>query len=230
MQASLPKVVRMVSVEDLGQGSESFRILGVRWLPAGAAAKSVSKDGEVESQSEEDQQKSKKAQLNETMSHDSSTEKGENKQEGQEDEQGGNVTQGMEAEEGDFVNMEIAFAYRARGGGKDMQSRAKNAHLYLAFYLPANIKLRKFHYPVRASTFKSDPYSRLGRAARHCWDPPCSSPAYTGPAVLLAVHTHVHGTAEAGPLLHSPNQEGTEHHGPSVNLQLRPELNGCGDG
>ncbi len=33
MQASLPKLVRMVSVEDLGQGSESFRILGVRWLP-----------------------------------------------------------------------------------------------------------------------------------------------------------------------------------------------------
>ena len=35
MQASLPKFVRMISVEDLGQGSEAIRILGVRWLPTG---------------------------------------------------------------------------------------------------------------------------------------------------------------------------------------------------
>jgi hypothetical protein len=35
MQASLPKFVRMISVEDLGQGSEAVRILGVRWLPTG---------------------------------------------------------------------------------------------------------------------------------------------------------------------------------------------------
>src|SRR6266498_1713266 len=37
IQASLPKLVRMISVEDLGQGSEAIRILGVRWLPTGAA-------------------------------------------------------------------------------------------------------------------------------------------------------------------------------------------------
>ncbi len=35
MQASLPKFIRMVGVEDLGQGSESVRILGIRWLPTG---------------------------------------------------------------------------------------------------------------------------------------------------------------------------------------------------
>lgn len=35
MQASLPKFVRMIAVEDLGQGSEAVRILGVRWLPTG---------------------------------------------------------------------------------------------------------------------------------------------------------------------------------------------------
>lgn len=37
MQASLPKFVRMISVEDLGQGSEAVRILGVRWLPTGTS-------------------------------------------------------------------------------------------------------------------------------------------------------------------------------------------------
>lgn len=38
MQASLPKLVRGVRVVDLGQGNESVRILGIRWLEAGAAA------------------------------------------------------------------------------------------------------------------------------------------------------------------------------------------------
>jgi Ca2+-dependent lipid-binding protein len=41
MQASLPKVIRMVSVDDLGQGSESIRILGIRSLPTGGAGQSV---------------------------------------------------------------------------------------------------------------------------------------------------------------------------------------------
>lgn len=54
-----------------------------------------------------------------------------------------NVAQGMEAEEGDFVNCEIAFAYRPSTGRRGMKERAKNAHLYLAFYMPANVKLRK---------------------------------------------------------------------------------------
>lgn len=47
MQASLPKMVRMVSVDDLGQGSESFRVLGVKWLPTGAASQSVDVDGNL---------------------------------------------------------------------------------------------------------------------------------------------------------------------------------------
>ena len=47
MQASLPKVVRMVSVDDLGQGSESLRILGIKWLPTGAASQTVDKDGKL---------------------------------------------------------------------------------------------------------------------------------------------------------------------------------------
>ncbi|CAO2648967.1 Nn.00g099160.m01.CDS01 [Neocucurbitaria sp. VM-36] len=120
MQASLPSMVRMVAVEDLGQGSEALRILGVRWLPTGAAARSVSADGKLKSPHEE---------------------KGDRKVqddgEGQSEEPGHDT---MEAEEGDFVNVEIAFAYRP-STGRGIKSRAKHAHLYLAFYLPGKVKL-----------------------------------------------------------------------------------------
>lgn len=47
MQASLPRVVRMVNIDDLGQGSESVRILGIRWLPSGAASQSVDEEGNI---------------------------------------------------------------------------------------------------------------------------------------------------------------------------------------
>lgn len=120
MQASLPSMVRMVAVEDIGQGSEALRILGVRWLPTGAAARSVNADGKLKSSSEE---------------------KGDRRVqddgEGQEEDQQQDT---MEAEEGDFVNVEIAFAYRP-STGRGIKSRAKHAHLYLAFYLPMNVKI-----------------------------------------------------------------------------------------
>ena len=123
MQASLPSMVRMVAVQDIGQGSEALRILGVRWLPTGAAARSVDADGKLKSSREE--KGDRKVQDN---------------GEGQEEEQEQDT---MEAEEGDFVNVEIAFAYRP-STGRGIKSRAKHAHLYLAFYLPMNVKIRKF--------------------------------------------------------------------------------------
>jgi hypothetical protein len=39
------------------------------------------------------------------------------------------------------VNLELALAYRARSSGKSLKLKAKNAHLYLKFYLPGNIAL-----------------------------------------------------------------------------------------
>lgn len=55
-----------------------------------------------------------------------------------------NIAEGLEAEEGDFVNVEVAFAYRARTtGAKDLKNKVKNAHLYLAFYLPGGVRFRK---------------------------------------------------------------------------------------
>ena len=38
----------MVSIDDMGQGNESIRILGIRWLPTGNASKSVDTDGKVQ--------------------------------------------------------------------------------------------------------------------------------------------------------------------------------------
>lgn len=149
MQASLPKLVRMVSVEDLGQGSEPIRILGVRWLPTGAAAKDVSKDGQIKSNDakgkndrripgEGELANDAKSGENDSEGHDTKAEGGDDQQKQAEEE---NISEGLEAEEGDFVNMEVAFSYRASNSGKSMKVKAKNAHLYLAFYLPSKIRL-----------------------------------------------------------------------------------------
>ncbi|KAF1980890.1 hypothetical protein K402DRAFT_343531 [Aulographum hederae CBS 113979] len=131
MQASLPKLVRNVSVEDLGQGSEALRILGITWLPTGAAARSVKEDGKLENDD------ARKGQGDRAVPGE-----GEVKQESKDGEEDTSVAEGMEAEEGDFVNLEIGFSYRARPEKKrmSMKSRSKNAHLFLAFYLPGGLK------------------------------------------------------------------------------------------
>lgn len=138
MQASLPKVVRMVSVDDLGQGSEAFRILGIRWLPTAAAGQSVDKQGNLKSSKGNDRAAPGEGQIEDGEKNDQSQKSGEEKSstDAQEEEA---MREGMEAEEGDFVNLELAFAYRARSSGKSIQSKAKNAHLYLKFYLPGGI-------------------------------------------------------------------------------------------
>lgn len=74
---------------DIGQGSEPVRILGIRWLDAGAAGKEVD---------------------------------------------------GMEAEEGDFINMEVAIAYRARQTtGKGLRSRQANAHILMEAWVAGGV-------------------------------------------------------------------------------------------
>ncbi|EXJ96076.1 hypothetical protein A1O1_01202 [Capronia coronata CBS 617.96] len=146
MQASLPKVIRMVSVDDLGQGSEAFRILGVNWLPTGAASRSVGAGGKLKPA--EDEEKSDRASPGQGQIEDDdiegkksddgeSDDKGPGRKEDEQEQQA--IREGMEAEQGDFVNLELAFAYRARSSGKSLQAKAKNPHLYLKFYLPGGI-------------------------------------------------------------------------------------------
>ena len=138
MQASLPRLVRMVSVDDIGQGSESLRILGVRWLPTGAAARSVNSDGKLK-KAEDGGHKSDRTVPGEGEVE--NTDKKDQEGAGDDEQPGEQVAEGMEAEEGDFVNLEVAFVYRARTTSKSFQDRTKDMHLYLAFYLPGNIKL-----------------------------------------------------------------------------------------
>lgn len=130
MQASLPKLIRMVSVEDIGQGSEALRILGVRWLPTGAAARAVGGDGKL--------MPADKGNGSDTNATEKSDEAGQ--EEADKDDQVA-AKHGMEAEEGDFINLEVAFAYRTRSSSKSLRERTKNMHLNLSFYLPGNVKI-----------------------------------------------------------------------------------------
>jgi hypothetical protein len=135
MQASLPKLVRMVSVDDIGQGSEPIRILGVRWLPTAAAARSVGEDGKLRKASDGGHSDGA------TSSDDGVAQSDDKSKEESGRDQAQAVAEGMEAEDGDFINLEVAFAYRTRKNKKSATSRMKEMHLYLAFYLPGNLKL-----------------------------------------------------------------------------------------
>ena len=152
MQASLPRVIRMVSVDDIGQGSEAIRVLGIRWLPTGAAAQNVSEDGQLSKPDLSNDRKAPGKGQTEAVEHESNEDSNDNDdhddhdedgkaddQKKQDEQQQQALKEGLEAEQGDFVNMELAFVYRARSSGRSLQSKVKNAHLYLKFYLPGGI-------------------------------------------------------------------------------------------
>ncbi|VUC35988.1 unnamed protein product [Clonostachys rosea] len=136
MQASLPKLVRMVSVDDIGQGSEAVRILGVRWLPAGAATESVTADGKITSD-KSSEKSSKGSSVVKAEKAGEQTEQKDDQDEADED----LISPGLLAEEGEFINLEIAFAYRTRNQSKSFKAKSKDMHIYLAFFLPGNIKI-----------------------------------------------------------------------------------------
>jgi len=155
MQASLPRMVRMVSVEDLGQGNEPIRIIGIKRLPRGAASHSVAEDGKLRRGSSKSKSKKNTHDMEAQGNHvDSARDANEDvdtdannrpKDDDEDDDQGSGgqesaVAEGMEAEEGEFFNVEVAFAYRSTRSRRK-RDHAKNMHLYLAFYLPGGIKL-----------------------------------------------------------------------------------------
>ncbi|KAI5917467.1 hypothetical protein F4810DRAFT_44519 [Camillea tinctor] len=143
MQASLPTVIKMVSVDDMGQGSEAIRILGVRWLPTGAASRSVGSDGQLcndDKSKSTDRTNPQDAQDNvTTMDNVDQSEDQTGKPPKQQEQDQAAIREGMEAEEGDFVNLELALAYRSRSSGRSIKAKSKNAHLYLKFYLPGGV-------------------------------------------------------------------------------------------
>lgn len=138
MQASLPHMVRMVSVEDLGQGSESIRILGIKWLPRGAAGKSVSSEGQIVSNNAQKEpkrpgqnnQSEQQKEASEDVSKDANNRGTDTEGEKNNDENEQEAS-GLEAEDGEFVNLEVAFAYRASKSARKIKDRQRNAHLYM---------------------------------------------------------------------------------------------------
>lgn len=155
MQASLPRMVRMVSVEDLGQGNEPIRIIGIKRLPKGAASHSVAEDGKLRQGSSKSKSMNKPQDREAQRNHVNSTQdanedvdtdaNNRRKDDDDDDDQGGEgqdsaVADGMEAEEGEFFNVEVAFAYRSTRSRR-AQNHAKHLHLLIAFYLPGGIKL-----------------------------------------------------------------------------------------
>ncbi|KAI3325307.1 hypothetical protein HD806DRAFT_492604 [Xylariaceae sp. AK1471] len=149
MQASLPKAIKMVSVDDMGQGSEAIRILGVRWLPTGAASQSIGPDGQLSKGNDSaqndrtDPQKLQDTQgENDSNDNEKDVNNNNNKESPKQQEQEEvAMREGMEAEEGDFINLELALAYRSRTSSKSFKAKAKNAHLYLKFYLPGGMAI-----------------------------------------------------------------------------------------
>lgn len=149
MQASLPKVIKMVSVDDMGQGSAAIRILGVRWLPTGAASRSVGSDRHLRKDDKNagsDRTDPQNPQGNadsqgDSIDHTSEQDDGNAKDPKQKEQEEVATREGMEAEEGDFVNLELALSYRTRASGKSLKAKAKNAHLYLKFYLPGGVAI-----------------------------------------------------------------------------------------
>ncbi|KAI2778589.1 hypothetical protein F4815DRAFT_233818 [Daldinia loculata] len=149
MQASLPKVIKMVSVDDMGQGSEAIRILGVRWLPTGAASQTVGADNQLQGDgkgtgNDRTDPQNPQGDANDQENNAegiSERDEGKGKDPKQEEQEQVAMREGMEAEEGDFVNLELALAYRGRSPGKSVKAKAKNAHLYLKFYLPGEVAI-----------------------------------------------------------------------------------------
>ncbi|KAK8033847.1 hypothetical protein PG991_003245 [Apiospora marii] len=113
MQASIPSIVRMVSIEDIGQGGHPINILGIKWLPTGAAMNTIPKSaagsGDIDPEDENDE-----------------------------------AGKGLQGEGGDFLNLEVAFAYRPQTGVSDeakLRGGSQHAHLVMGIYLPGRIKL-----------------------------------------------------------------------------------------
>lgn len=152
----------MVSIDDMGQGNQSLRVLGIRWLPSGAASRTVGTNGNLEkAEKNKTSDRTDPEATQEEGTHDATSDEkqegkddGENKTKDQEQSEAA-MREGMEAEEGDFINLELAVAYRSRATGKSIRAKAKNAHLFLKFYsiggvaFPVWVEVRGFIATLR---------------------------------------------------------------------------------
>ncbi|KAI4201105.1 MAG: hypothetical protein LQ350_003534 [Teloschistes chrysophthalmus] len=223
MQASLPKFVRMISVEDLGQGNEALRILGVKWLPTGNAKQDVSTDGRLQkkSQVQEDDRKvhtegDRDPGLH--VSHQEREDHGSNPPSNDADKPGEehSIAEGMEAEEGDFVNFEVGLSYRAASTGKSMKVKAKNAHLYLIFYLPGGIRIRKVLIQAVIHLQTDTGFSCMGGTPGNGRNDEGTTSALSGPSFRSPLYLNVPWSAQGRFILCATDSKGSKHHGFTV--------------
>ncbi|KAL8941583.1 MAG: hypothetical protein Q9211_001766 [Gyalolechia sp. 1 TL-2023] len=109
MQASLPKPVRMISVDDLGQGNEAFRVLGIKWLPAGDAEKDVSASGQAQGSVQSRRSDRRDPETGSINTDADAHPHGKRRMSADPDpsSKGQALPEGMEAEEGNFFNVEL---------------------------------------------------------------------------------------------------------------------------
>ena len=219
MQASLPKVVRMIAIEDFGQGKSALRILGVRWLPSGAAAQSVSKEGKLKPQ---DKGKSDRENPDKgTVKSDEQSKDDPNKEDPKEEEsEETSLAEGLEAESGDFMNMELSFSYRATAKGKSLKEKTENAHMYLVFYLPASMAILLYIACQWLTTLRSAG-SRMGGNRRTCRNHATSHSNRARPSFHQALHTKLHGSAKGQHILRTSCEAGPKYYGSTPHQLVR---------
>lgn len=224
----------MVSVDDMGQGNQSLRILGIRWLPSGAASRTVGADGNLEkadknskSSDRTDPQAAQEEDAHDETPDEKQEGKGDDKKTKQDEESEVAMREGMEAEEGDFVNLEMAIAYRSRATGKSMKAKAKNAHLFLKFYslggvaFPVWVEVRGFIATLRLRLQLT--VSRLSRFKRvtvllyHC-----IADFYPArPALCQSLHTDLPWTTQSLLIMRSTLEAWAEFDGRTDVIILR---------
>lgn len=136
MQASIPGFIHSVKVEDLAQGSTPVRITGLRILP----------EDHVESL-KQDMRKHVKEQQRDLGSAPREDESGTGnhhtesiiEREAKRQEEAGTGEQ--------YVNLELAFVYRARPTSSTVGAKGRNAHLLIKFWIGAR-KLLMLPLPV----------------------------------------------------------------------------------
>lgn len=225
MQASLPKLVRMISVEDLGQGNEALRILGVKWLPTRNAKQDVSTDGRLQKKSQV-QEDDRKVQIEGQSDRDPGLHVSDQEREDHGSDPPSNdaekageehlIAEGMEAEEGDFVNFEVGLSYRAASTGKSMKVKAKNAHLYLIFYLPGGIRIRKLLIRAVNHLETDTGFSCMGGTSGNGRNDEGTSSALSGPSFRSPLYLNVPWSAQGRFILCATDSKGSKYNGFTV--------------
>lgn len=127
MQASIPSFINAVKVVDLAQGSTPIRITGLRILP----------DREVEDH------------LRFPNKSSSEQRKGEEESGKKEDQQNLNKNKRPDEEKGAvYINLEMSLVYRAKPVSGKVESKSRNAHLLINFFLALPGLKKWFSFPL----------------------------------------------------------------------------------